>query len=124
VKYLILVYNNPTTRKLWESFSDAERALGFRAHAALGEDLSASGELIAQGALADPSLTKRVTAKGGRTFTTDGPFAEVKEHLAGFYFVDCESLERAVEHAARVPMAEFGLVEVRPLMDMNGMEGP
>jgi hypothetical protein len=122
VKYLILVYNNPTTRKLWEKFSDAERARGLAAHAALGEELGASGELIAQGALADPSLTKRVTAKGGRAFTTDGPFAEVKEHLAGFYFVDCDSLQRAIEHAARIPLAEFGLVEVRPLMEMGGME--
>jgi hypothetical protein len=122
VKYLILVYNNPTTRKLWESFSDAERAKGFEAHVALGEDLSASGELIAQGALADPALAKRVTAKDGRAFTTDGPFAEVKEHLAGFYFVDCENLQRAVEHAARIPLAEFGLVEVRPLMEMGGIE--
>jgi hypothetical protein len=122
VKYLILIYNNPTTRQLWESFSDAERAQGFRAHAIVTEELAASGELIASGALADPSLTKRVTAREGRTLTTDGPFAEVKEHLAGFYFVDCESLERAIEHAAKLPLAEFGLVEVRPLMAMSGAE--
>ena len=47
---------------------------------------------------------------------TDGPFAEVKEHLAGFFLVDCESFERAIEIAARVPEAELGLVEVRPVL--------
>ena len=50
---------------------------------------------------------------------TDRPFAEVKEHLAGFYLVDCESIDRAVEHAARIPEAGFGLVEVRPIMDLS-----
>ena len=100
MKYLILIYNNPTTRKMWEGFSDAERTQGFQAHAALSEDLAASGELIAHGALADPSLGKRVTARDGQKLTTDGPFAEMKEHLAGFYFVDCETIERAIEHAS------------------------
>jgi len=51
--------------------------------------------------------------------TTDGPFAEVKEHLAGFLLMDCDSAERAVEIAARVPDAVWGLVEVRPVLDMS-----
>jgi hypothetical protein len=57
--------------------------------------------------------------KDGRTITTDGPFAELKEHLAGFYLLDCESIERAVEIAARIPEAALGLVEVRPVMDIS-----
>jgi hypothetical protein len=121
VKYVILIYSNPTSRKLWESFSDAERAEGFRAYAALDEDLAASGELIVSEALADPSTATRVAVREGRTITTDGPFAEAKELLAGFYLVDCDSHERAVAIAARVPgMAELGLVEVRPVLDLGG----
>jgi hypothetical protein len=58
----------------------------------------------------------------GRTMTTDGPFAEVKEQLAGFFLIECESFERAIEHAARVPEATLGLVEVRPVMDLSGFE--
>lgn len=58
----------------------------------------------------------------GRTITTDGPFAEVKEHLAGFYLIECDSMERAVELAARVPDAASGEVEVRPVLDLRGLE--
>ena len=58
----------------------------------------------------------------GRTLTTDGPFAEAKEVLAGFFLVECESIDRAIEHAARVPEAALGLVEVRPVMDLSGFE--
>jgi hypothetical protein len=124
VKYVILIWSNPTSRKLWEGFSDAERAEGFGAYAALDEELAASGELIVSEALADPSATTRVAVRDGRTITTDGPFAEAKELLAGFYLVDCASHQRAVEIAARVPgMAELGLVEVRPVLDL-GDQGP
>jgi hypothetical protein len=120
VKYVILIWNNPTSRKLWESFSDDERAEGFGAYAALDEELAASGELIVSEALADPSAATRVAVQDGRTVTTDGPFAEAKELLAGFYLVDCDSHQRAVEIAARVPgMAELGLVEVRPVVDLG-----
>jgi hypothetical protein len=120
MKYLILIHHNPTIRKRWESFSDAERAAGLRIYAALHEDLAASGELIVTEALADPSLGKRVTVRDGKTFTTDGPFAEAKEYLAGFFLIECESMERAVERAARIPEAALGLVEVRPVMHHKG----
>jgi hypothetical protein len=122
MKYLILVYGNPTTRKIWEGLSDDQRAEGWGAHLALAADLAASGELIVSEALTDVSLTTRVTVRDGQTITSDGPFAEVKEHLAGFYLVECESLERAVAHAARVPEAEYGVVQVRPVLDLGGTE--
>jgi hypothetical protein len=61
--------------------------------------------------------------RDGKPISSDGPFAEAKEHLAGFYLVECESMERAVEIAARVPgLAELGLVEVRPVLDPGGLE--
>jgi hypothetical protein len=58
----------------------------------------------------------------GRTVTSDGPFAEAKELLAGFYLVECEDIDRAIEIAGRIPEAELGLVEVRPALDLGGME--
>jgi hypothetical protein len=122
MKYLILIWSNPASREIWESFSSDERAEGLAYYAALVEDLEASGELIVTEALADPSLTKRVEVREGQTMTSDGPFAEAKELLAGFFLVECESADRAVDIAARVPEAELGLVEMRPVMDLSGFE--
>jgi hypothetical protein len=122
MKYLLLIYHNPGSREVWESFSDAERAEGLQAYAALNEELAASGELIATEALADASQAKRVTVQEGQAITSDGPFAEVKEQLAGFYLVDAESMDRAVAIAARIPEADMGLVEVRPIMTYSALE--
>ncbi len=123
MKYLILIYSNPTTRKIWEELSDAERGVGWRAYAAINEALTASGELIVSEALADPSLARRVAIRDGQAMATDGPFAEVKEQLAGFYLVDCDSAARAIEIAGQIPEAPYGVVEVRPVMELSGMEG-
>jgi hypothetical protein len=122
VKYLVLIWSNPASRAIWESFSDEQRSEGFRYYAALTEELAASGELIVSEALADASLTRRVSVRGGQTLTSDGPFAEAKELLAGFFLLEVPSEERAVEIAARVPEAELGLVEVRPVLRLGGME--
>jgi hypothetical protein len=82
VKYLIMIYSNPESRKIWEGFSDDQRAEGLKLYAALHEDLAASGELIVSEALADASLGTRVSVSDGRTMSTDGPFAEtnVRKH--------------------------------------------
>jgi hypothetical protein len=122
VKYLILIYSNPASREIWEGFSDDQRAEGYRYYAALTEELAASGELIVSEALADPSLARRVSVHDGQTLTSDGPFAETKELLGGFFLLECESIERAVEVAARLPEAELGLVEVRPILQLGGMD--
>jgi hypothetical protein len=122
VKYLVLIYSNPASRAIWDGFSDEQRAEGFRYYAALTEELASSGELIVSEALADASLTRRVSVGDGQTLTSDGPFAEAKELLAGFFLLDCASEERAVEIAARVPEAELGLVEVRPILQLGGLE--
>lgn len=86
------------------------------------DELAASGELVISEGLADPALAKRVTVRDGQILTSDGPFAEVKEHLAGFYLVDCDTEARAMQVAAQVPDAVWGLVEVRPVLDMNGWD--
>jgi hypothetical protein len=122
MKYLLLIYHNPGTRQIWDTFTEAQQAEGLAAYAALNDELAASGELIVAEALAEPDLTKRVSVSAGRTMTTDGPFAEVKEHLAGIYLVECETIERAVEIAARIPEASVAQIEVRPVMTYSGLE--
>jgi hypothetical protein len=122
VKYLILIYSNPQSREIWNSFSRDQRAAGLRDYEALHESMVASGELIVSEALADPSLAKRVSAQEGRPIVTDGPYAEVKEYLAGFFLVDCATIERAIEQAVRIPEAALGLVEVRPIMGLDGWD--
>ena len=122
MKYLILIYSNPKSREVWDGFSRDQRAAGLREYEALHESMVASGELIVSEALADPSLAKRVTAHEGQTIVTDGPYAEAKEHLAGFFLLDCASMDRALEQAARIPEAALGLVEVRPIMALDGWD--
>jgi len=122
MKYLILIHSNPQFQRRWDGLTDAQREEFGRGHFALTDELAASGELIVSEGLADPALAKRVTIRDGQTMTADGPFAEVKEHLAGFYLVDCESTDRAVQIAARVPDAVWGLVEVRPVLDMSTLD--
>jgi hypothetical protein len=118
MKYLIMIYLNPAAREMWEGFSDAQRAEGYKMHAELRDELAASGELIMSEALVEWSEAKRVLVRDGLTHTTDGPFAEVKEFLAGFYLIECPSLDRAVEIAARLPEAPLGKVEVRQIQEL------
>jgi hypothetical protein len=124
MKYLLLIYHNPGTRQIWESLTEAQQTEGLAAYAALNEELAASGELIVAEALADRTLAKRVTVRDGQPLATDGPYAEAKEELAGFYLVDCDSAERAVAIAGRVPEVADGLghVEVRPILTYSGLE--
>jgi hypothetical protein len=119
---MILIQSNPQFLERFDALGPAQREEFGRAHFALSDELAASGELIVSEALADPALAKRITTLDGRTSSTDGPFAEAKEHLAGFYLVDCDSEARAVEIAARVPDAIWGLVEVRPVLDLTGAD--
>jgi hypothetical protein len=122
MKYLILIYHNPNAREIWEGFSEEQRAADLGAYAALNEELAASGEMIVAEALADPSEAKTVTVRDGQTMASDGPFAETKEHLAGFFLVEAESIERAVEIAARIPEAPVATLEVRPILTYSGLE--
>lgn len=119
MKYVILIYGNPESRAIWDNLSTEERARGLKDYERLNEDLAESGELVLTEALADHAQTKRLVVRDGQKTTTDGPFAEAKELLAGFYVVDVDSLDRAIEIAWRVPEAELGLVEVRPVMTLD-----
>ena len=119
MKYMLLIYSSPAT---WNALSQDEREQLARDHADLYQDLVASGEWIGGNVLADPGRSTAVRVRDGITTSTDGPYAEVKEHVAGYDLIECDSLERAVQIAARIPDARICGVEVRPLMDPGGME--
>ncbi|HWE64688.1 MAG TPA: YciI family protein [Chloroflexota bacterium] len=116
---MLLIYDNPDTREVFFG----EGGTGLMAEIdALMKEITESGELIGTEGLADPSNTKTVRVRAGVPLITDGPFAEAKEHLGGYLVVDCASIERAAEIAARWPNARFCAMEVRPIMDAAGME--
>jgi hypothetical protein len=119
VKYIVLIYNNPGA---WEALSEDERQGLTVEFDAVNKELSASGEFVGGAALAHAATGKTVRVRDGVPAITDGPFAEAKEQLAGYYVLDCESMERATEIAARDPAARLWAVEVRPIMDEAGAE--
>jgi hypothetical protein len=123
MKYLIMVHSNPTSLAHWETLTDAEREQFGRAHYALTDALLDSGHLVTSEGLAPVETAKQVTVRDGAVVATDGPFAEVKEHLAGFYLVECADMDEAVGIAARVPDAAFNHVEVRPVYDRSLLDG-
>jgi hypothetical protein len=122
MKYMILIHSNPQSLALWETLTDEQQMDLGRGHMKLTEELAESGELVVSEGLADPETARWVSVRDGEKIVSDGPFAEVKEHLAGFYLIECESLERAIEWAAKVPDAHLREVEVRPILDMSGWE--
>ncbi|MFC4588600.1 YciI family protein [Sphaerisporangium corydalis] len=126
MKYLLLIYSNPVS---WEhplflrdprflAMPEEERAELARRSEALHREITESGELITVEALADPVNTRSVQVHDGVPATTDGPFVESKEQMAGYLVVDCETPERANEIASRIPDAHFATVEVRPIMNL------
>jgi hypothetical protein len=119
VKYLLIINMNPAN---FEALPEAERNEVGPAHEAFQKATKESGELVGFAALADPSQSKTVRLRADVPAVTDGPFVEAKEFLAGYYVVDCESVERAAELAAQMPEAKFSAVEVRPVMESGGME--
>jgi hypothetical protein len=119
VKYLILIHSNPKSRAVWETMTDEQRMEFGRGHMRCTDELAASGELVVSEGLPGPEAGKWVSVRDGKTIATDGPFPEVKEYVAGFYLVECESIDRAIEHAAKMPDAQYGEVEVRPVLDMS-----
>jgi hypothetical protein len=119
VKYILLIYNNQETYQAW---SEAERDALMGDVDLIMSELTESGELVGGQALADPSTGKTVRVRDGVPVTTDGPFAEAKEQLAGYLIVECDSEERAVEIAARWPDARYFAMEVRAIMHTSGAE--
>jgi hypothetical protein len=123
MQFLISMHINPT---VLDSLSDEEKAAIGAGHGAFLTSLKESGELITTQALVDPSQAAVVSMQDGQPVVTDGPFLEAKEYLGGFYLIDCESKERAIELASQIPDAAIeGLgVEVRQVMFAEGQLDP
>jgi hypothetical protein len=119
VKYMLLIYGN---EEIWSSLSPEEFQEVIRATDALHEELRASGEFVGAWGVADQVQAKRITVRDGVPAVTDGPYIEAKEYLGSFDIIDCDSLERALEIAAKVPWASVGEVELRPIMHEAGEE--
>jgi hypothetical protein len=113
VKYMLLIYGN---EELWQSIPREEFAGIVAETEALQAELRASGEFVGAWGVADQVMAKTVHLEGGVPVVTDGPYLEAKEYLGSFDIIDVDSLERALEIAARVPSARIGKVEIRPLM--------
>ncbi|NEE02628.1 YciI family protein [Phytoactinopolyspora halotolerans] len=119
MKYMVLIYSSPRT---WNALSQEERERIAREHFALDDELAESGEYLGGNALADQVQSRVVRVSDGAAMVTDGPYLEAKEHLAGYDIIECDSMERALEIAARNPHARLDGVEVRPIMDLGGTE--
>jgi hypothetical protein len=119
MKYMLLIHETAGTRATFMGEQGAELMATMEA---IMSELTASGELIGGEGLADPSQTRTVRVQGGQRVTTDGPFAEAKEHLGGYLMLECDSIERATSIAQRWPLLESGAIEVRPVMEQSGAE--
>ncbi|HVS84654.1 MAG TPA: YciI family protein [Gaiellaceae bacterium] len=113
MQYMLLIYNDPG---VWESMPEAEQHEIYGRYFTFTEELRASGKMVAGDALQPTSTATSVRVRDGETLTTDGPFAETKEVLGGYYLVDVETLDEALEWAAKLPGSSYGTVEVRPIV--------
>ena len=110
MEYMALIYAEEGP---WESFGDAERAAVYERYRAFSDDARSAGVLVGGDELAATQDATTVRLREGQVVVTDGPYAEVKEALGGYFLLDCASFDDAVAWAARIPAAEHGAVEVR-----------
>jgi hypothetical protein len=112
VKYMCLIYGSEAA---WESLPEDQLQAVYAEYGRLGEQY---GDRIVHGAELQPTATATsVRVRGGEALVTDGPFAETKEQLGGYFLIDADSLDDALEFAAKIPSARDGTVEVRPIVD-------
>jgi hypothetical protein len=115
VQYLLLIYQN---EKAWDALTEAERGQAFGEYMQFTNDIKASGHFRGGDALQPISTATSVRVRGGKTQTTDGPFAETREQLGGYYLIEAKDLDEATKIAARIPDARIGdgVIEIRPVM--------
>lgn len=116
MKYLCLVYYdekiiNAMTQQEWKSLNEE--------CVACGEDLRTSGHMIGGNALHPTTTATSLRVRDGKTLITDGPFAETKEQLAGFYMLEARDLNEAIQLVSKIPPAKLGCVEIRPIRELN-----
>ena len=117
MRYLCLIYSNEQSMT---NQSEEERNQMMADYGAFTQDIRDKGIYQDGNPLQSVSTATTVRIRDGKTLTTDGPFAETKEQLGGYYMIDCKDLDEAIEVASRIPGAKFGSVEVRPVAEMCG----
>jgi hypothetical protein len=116
MKYLCAVYFEPN---FLDALSASERTALNRVSLEYNEELRKDRHFVAASALQWPETAKTVRSRGGKIAMTDGPFAETKEVLGGFIFIEARDMDEAVQIAAGIPMAKYGSIEVRPEMNIG-----
>jgi hypothetical protein len=115
MKYMLLIYLAE------DALDEAAREDCYQKSAQLCLDLAASGQYLDAAPLHPVSTSTSVRVRDGKVMVTDGPFAETREQLGGFYLIDAKNLDEAIHIAARIPPASVGTVEIRPVMEIPGL---
>jgi hypothetical protein len=113
MQYLLLIYG---AEQAWATMSEAERNTLFAEYMTFTDDIKKSGHYVGGNALQPIHTATTVRVREGKSATTDGPFAETREQLGGYYLVEAKNLDEATGIAARIPGARLGSIEVRPVM--------
>src|SRR5689334_1516681 len=115
MKYMLLVYLNE------QAMTDAERQECYEKSAQLAQDLNTNGKYISAGPLHPVATATSVRVREGKRLVTDGPFAETREQLGGYYLIDAKDLDEAIAIAERIPVARLGTIEIRPVLEISGL---
>ena len=115
MKYMLLIYLDE------QSLSEAERQQCYAESTQFAQQIRASGQYLAANPLHPTSMATSVRVRNGKRLVTDGPFAETREQLGGYFLIEANNLDDAIGIAARIPMARKGTVEVRPVIDIPGL---
>ena len=115
MKYMLLVYLDE------RALSETDREHCYVESAQLARDLNANGKYVAASPLHSISMATSVRVRNGKRLVTDGPFAETREQLGGFYLIDARDLDEAMSIAERVPVAKVGTIEIRPVLEIQGL---
>jgi hypothetical protein len=116
MQYLLLIYEE---EKIWTTMPEAERIAIFQEYRAYTDGIKASGHYVGGNPLQPTHTATTVRVRGGKASTTDGPFAETREQLGGYYLVEAKDLDEATKLAAGIPGAKLGSIEVRPVMPVG-----
>ena len=119
MKYLLLIYENEAE---WAAMPEGQQMAVFGEYMAYTQEIAGSGHLVHGEPLQPVATATSVRVREGRTLATDGPFAETREQLGGFYLVEARDLDEAIALAARIPGARTGTIEVRPVMPLPERE--
>ena len=115
MKYMLLIYLDE------RALSETEREACYVESTQLAHQMKSSGKYLAANPLQPTSTATSVRVRDGKRFVTDGPFAETREQLGGYFLIDAKDLDEAIAIAARIPMARKGTVEVRPVVEIAGL---